>query len=1092
VGSLRAAIALINAGDEVLDFELASTDTINVTTALPEITDRVNIDGTNQLGDGRIQILWTGGSSVADGLVFAAGSAGSTIDGLMVGNFTGYGLKLLSNDNFVTNTYIGLLADGTTAAPNLAGGILIQGAKGNTIGGDLAGQGNLISANGSGSSGAGIEIFGSGIDEHELVARMDSISDDPLGELVNSATGNQVLGNIIGTNLAGANRGNVGPGVWIHDASQNTVRNNTIGFNGTGITVEASAGEDTGTAIDNRYPLDSFLSPLEKITIRSKALGNVVQSNYIGILPGESTIDIGNDGDGVLVDGASKTRIGGDAPGAGNTISYNSGNGVRITGEVTSLTQDDYPPPSSASFASNQSVTDSEEDSSQPVIGYVGRVNIGAIGPFAAGLANLFGSETTALARRAGFTVDDPARGTVVTSAGRVPTRNLIQGNFIGTLPGGQATYSLSHVPQQGNTLDGVRIETAARLTVVGADLGSPLGEGGPLASNSRNVIGASGGSGIHIIGDPLNDRILEPTTLSKYYGDHRETTDFFSLGDPVGGLSQTFQNNFTINDVVPTIVQGNYIGIFQDGSGDPILLGNGVDGIEIDDSRAFVFRNVISANDESGVHITGTPTFAAIFGEEATATLVDSLVMGNFIGTAPDGSYDEAAGNGDHGVFLDEGAQYNFIGALPVDTSNQSREVAASQGNVISGNDDWGIFVHGMGAYHWEGPDAQDYFDPFLYPKTAEGHNLEQPYGTVVNSIMANFIGVDRTGNAEAPNGAGGVLVDNAAAFTGIGSIFADVEDQWYGNVISANDGPGVVITGKNTTVTESVGRGTAVNVLGGNFIGLGADGQKELGNQEAGIVIRDGAVATNIGGDVFNTSLGSRNYIAANFGPGILVKDAYDLVRAEQEGEVAGDPKTGVNLDAGMGGLGNHYFTNAIDSNWIGIGVNREVYGAGLINLTPVPIGNHGDGILIDNSSNTLIGGFHSSWTRNIISANQGNGIHITGDKSFFNTIQQVFVGVDPNGEYSEEGAYANTGDGILIDNGAHHNAISGAGISLGFFKTILEPLVAGVNAGPGTFADEALSTFPDRWRRLECYLGWQLHRDVATRTLRSRQCR
>ena len=80
------------------------------------------------------------------GLTFASGSAGSTVQGLIISNFSGgAGITLNSNDVTVQANWIGTDSTGSVAEPD-AVGIAITGT-GNTIGGALAADANVISGN---------------------------------------------------------------------------------------------------------------------------------------------------------------------------------------------------------------------------------------------------------------------------------------------------------------------------------------------------------------------------------------------------------------------------------------------------------------------------------------------------------------------------------------------------------------------------------------------------------------------------------------------------------------------------------------------------------------------------------------------------------------------------------------------------------------------------------------------------------------------------------------------------------------------------------------------------------------------------------
>jgi parallel beta-helix repeat protein len=424
--------------------------------------------------------------------------------------------------------------------------------------------------------------------------------------------------------------------------------------------------------------------------------------------------------------------------------------------------------------------------------------------------------------------------------------------------------------------------------------------------------------------------------------------------------------------------------------------------------------------------------------------------------------------------VRLDDGVQFSIVGSLPSDgTGEDDQLIAQALRNVISGNRGWGVHVSGLklsgqdrGVFHLEL--AHDPFkvpEALIYevddPESEEPIERVKPYGTLSNFVYGNNVGVDGSGAAAAGNGLGGVKIDNAAAYTIVGNLDAPLEQQWWGNVISANGGPGV----------EIAGRGTAVNVLGGNLIGLSADGEIGLGNAGPGVWIHDQPVATNVGGDVFNANLGSRNYIADNNGPGILLERVYDLARAVITGETAGTPLEPLDdltnstaWNAALG-VGTNYFETAITSNWIGLGVEFEL-GADpetgfvtRVGFTPKPLGNHGDGIEIIDSSNTDIGGAHPGWTKNTISANDGHGVHISGDKSFLNFISQAHIGTDPTGTSGSNsfGSFANDGDGVRIDTAAHHNLLDGTGMGVDFFSVQLLPSIE--NGGNGTVILEAL---------------------------------
>jgi large repetitive protein len=180
--------------------------------------------------------------------------------------------------NLVQHNLIGTDVTGTQAVPNGFDGVFIDGAPNNTIGG----AGNVI----SGNAQIGVQIFGP------------------------NATGNVVLGNLIGTDVTGTHAlGNGFDGVWLNNAPGNLIgstipsEHNVISANGfTGIRI-------TGTG----------------------ATLNVIQGNLIGTdITG--TQSLGNGFDGIFIDGAPGNLIGGITPGSGNVASGNGSVGLQIFG----------------------------------------------------------------------------------------------------------------------------------------------------------------------------------------------------------------------------------------------------------------------------------------------------------------------------------------------------------------------------------------------------------------------------------------------------------------------------------------------------------------------------------------------------------------------------------------------------------------------------------------------------------------------------------------------------------------------------------------------------------------------------------------
>ena len=158
-----------------------------------------------------------------DGVEIRGNSSGNVVGGGEENENTisGNGAKGIrvgpnGENNMICGNNIGTNGTGTKKNPNRGGGVSLEDAPNNTIGGTAPGMGNNI----SGNDGNGVEITGSG------------------------ATGNNVQGNNIGVDSTGRGRlGNTGEGARIEGASGNTFGSatpgggNIVGDNGDGMSI---------------------------------------------------------------------------------------------------------------------------------------------------------------------------------------------------------------------------------------------------------------------------------------------------------------------------------------------------------------------------------------------------------------------------------------------------------------------------------------------------------------------------------------------------------------------------------------------------------------------------------------------------------------------------------------------------------------------------------------------------------------------------------------------------------------------------------------------------------------------------------------
>jgi len=359
--SLREAIHAANAAyreNPIIAFDIPRTDpgygpatgvwTIRPQRALPVLAPgNVTLDGTTQTqhqGDTNplgpeIELDGSAAGPGVDGLTISGTSMGNTIRGLAINNFGGAGIALRGPHtmvNFIVGNYIGTDPQGRAAQPNGGGGVLLEAAAFNTIGGEDPADRNLI----SGNLGSGVEL--------------------------RRSNENAVLGNFIGTDASGTRAvGNGWAGVLLRDASQsNTVggeregQGNLLSGNSYGVQLAGLRTLDNiiqGNRIGTDATGMAALSNVVGVSVRGAwrtvvrdntisgnmdggihlwegATGNTIVGNRIGTAA-DGVSPLGN-GSGVRVEGGARlNRIG--KPGEGNHIAYNTGPGVAVRGSDT-------------------------------------------------------------------------------------------------------------------------------------------------------------------------------------------------------------------------------------------------------------------------------------------------------------------------------------------------------------------------------------------------------------------------------------------------------------------------------------------------------------------------------------------------------------------------------------------------------------------------------------------------------------------------------------------------------------------------------------------------------------------------------------
>ena len=321
-----------------------------------------SIGVTRSDGDGNFTVISNLGNGIDIHNTIATTITNNTVSGNMVGIAIADG----SYQTIVKGNKIGTDSLGLQGAGNQGPGILITSGSGNTIGYPKNTPSsylpfattlvsNLISGNATGifiddSSDDSIVGNAIGTDAPGVNSIPNSGTDEGTGSGLFTTGSNQTIyGNLIS--------GNAQDGIWLSDASKDTLTNNTIGLdlsgsnalgNGrSGIYISGGGSHVIGGATATTR---NFISGNQGSGIELSSSGNQINSNYIGTSKSGAFV-IGNGGlnvtyyglsmdAGILVKSgtydATTNTIGSSVAGSGNLISGNDGDGVRLDGDGVS------------------------------------------------------------------------------------------------------------------------------------------------------------------------------------------------------------------------------------------------------------------------------------------------------------------------------------------------------------------------------------------------------------------------------------------------------------------------------------------------------------------------------------------------------------------------------------------------------------------------------------------------------------------------------------------------------------------------------------------------------------------------------------
>ncbi len=940
-----------------------------------------------------IGIDGSGAGSGSHALLLSTGSDGSTIRGLDIDNFVGgVGIGIASTDNSVEGSYLGIDLAGQATGSLMSQGIAIQVGS-NTIGGTAAGQGNVVANAGYGigiGGGSDNLIQGNliGTDPTGTVGVIVGY-----GLIVGGGTN----GNTIGGTVAGAGNlitDSVNDNVVL-DGSDNLFEGNRVGTDITGTTSLTSSATESweisgsGNTVGGTAAGAGNLISGNGGGLAITGSDNLVEGNFVGT-NAAGTAALANGSNGVAIDsGASGNTIGGTITGAGNLISGNGDNGVLVLDASGNLIAGNLiGTDKTGSISLGNDYNGIELDSSsndtvggttaaaRNVISASGEFNVyllgssdetvqgndigtDATGAFALDTSTYAGMEILSssdnliggTAAGAGNVVSGNGLGILVADYDDVnadtTVGNTIQGNLIGLNAGGTAAIPNGNV--------GIVIEFAEDTEVGGtaAGAGNVIAGTTAISAPGSDYPAGSNGAGIFLEG-PTPGTIIQDNRIG--------TNESGTAAVPNQG-SGVFLQTSTATISGNEIAGNGYDGITVQGDGTP----NGLSGLWTADGTTFDGYGL------DGTLLGGATYAPGLSGQAFSFDGVSGAFQDNSAFTPPQGriEYDSGATmeawinttrnnwHADdrrrrhryaerHGLVPSErppGRDRQQGDRRPVQLRvdqprhDQRRPVAPGCRHLERDHlGRWrdvvrrrrrGRHRHRAGHHRQQrqlapvlrrrpqpaaallsGTDGRGRRLQPAARRQRHRHDLQSPRRRPVRrsaaTITGNLIGTNAAGTAALGNGHDGVDLVGSSVNT-IGGTTAGA-----GNLISGNASDGVGITGPAATG----------NVLEGNLIGTDVTGSIAVPDGD-GVLVEYGASSNTIGGLTTIAGTGAGNVISGNRSSGIVVgatESDSTTTNNVIEGNLIGTDVTGEDP------LANDY---GVDSNGVGTTIGGTAAG-------------------------------------------------------------------------------------------------------------------------------------------------------------------
>jgi parallel beta-helix repeat protein len=484
-GSLRAAIIDANAASPgtstVIQFTVEGT--IKLGAALPAIRKPAVIDATSGwYGSSEAPAVEIDANGHA-GLRFVPGSGGSRLLGVAVGNAAGDGVTLDAGGITLNYDYIGLNLAGKAFGNHGAGVFLSPSSSHDVIGANTSGASGVVANVISGNTGSGIVLSGS--------------------------SRNVVAANRIGTSPNGKTAiGNGGDGISVTNGSDhNRIGGPRFVDSATGKVNNPTGSEGTVTPVFVVPPDGNLISGNRGngVFLGSGSQQNVLNGNFIGTTA-KGDAALGNDGNGVRIDGADSNSLAGCKFVTNpfvfyNVVSGNHGNGLRVTDSDGTVVQGDF----FGDGANNSAIVGNRLDGIR-IDGSSRNTQVGGVIPLGnvaagnghngidvRGTASDFTTFNTFGGLQAFKGAAPNGRdGLLITSSGK---GNLVRTNVF-----------------SGNTGNGIHLAGDANDVTVDPDIAGLTTKGNAPLPNGRNGLLINGNAHGNVIGGNLRSVILQDT----------------------------------------------------------------------------------------------------------------------------------------------------------------------------------------------------------------------------------------------------------------------------------------------------------------------------------------------------------------------------------------------------------------------------------------------------------------------------------------------------------------------------------------------------------------------------------------------------